>query len=404
VNGMIAMRLMAALIFAMLAVQALAAPVAAPSPSRSTFVKLMKVQKYWEQEDYDAAIADLEALLGKKHDDPYEFALASQFLAHTYVLLDRPPAARRVLEAALEKEGIHFQLLANLKLFYGQLALGDEEYELARQMFEEWLATTMQVADSSQLFSAAYANYMTQHLDEAEKLVDQAISRNAAAPDSWHRLHYQVLFDLERYNAAELILLDLLERTPANEGFWRLLANHHLRREDSVKALAALTIARQIEVLADIEDLLRIVSLFNVAEAPERGARMLERALADEKLEPDFTVLRRLGDLLLLSREKARAIAALQRAAAVAPDGKTHELLASIWFNDQEWRNAHDAYVSAIEKGGVDNVDRLYLLAGVSAMRAGMTKEAKSALTEASRSTALRPQAQAMLKKLTGET
>ena len=170
-------------------------------------------------------------------------------------------------------------MLANLKLFYGQLALGDEEYELARQMFEGWLATTMQVADSSQLFSAAYANYMTQHLDEAEKLVDQAISRNAAAPDSWHRLHYQVLFDLERYNAAELILLDLLERTPANEGHWRLLANHHLRREDSVKALAALTIAKQIEVLADIEDLLRIVSLFNVAEAPERGARMLEKAL-----------------------------------------------------------------------------------------------------------------------------
>ena len=403
-NGMIAMRAIVLLVSGLLAMQAMAESAAAPSPSRSTFVKLMKVQKYWEEEKYDAAVADLENLLGKKHDDPYEFALASQFLAHTYVLLDRPQAARRALEAALEKDGIHFQLLANLKLFYGQLALGDEEYELARQMFEEWLATTMQVADSGQLFSAAYANYMTRHLDEAVDLVERAISGNAAAPDSWHRLHYQVLFDLERYDAAELVLLDMLQRSPADNGYWRLLANHHLRREDSVKALAALTIARQIEVLTEIEDLLRIVSLFNVAEAPERGARMLERALADAKLEPDFEVLRRLGDLLLLSREKARAISALRRAAAVAPDGKTHELLASIWFNDQEWRNAHDAYVRAIEKGGVDNVDRLYLFAGVSAMRAGMTKEAESALTEASRSTELRPQAQAMLKKLRGET
>ena len=397
---MIPMRVMVLLVCSFLAMQAVAEPAAAPSPSRSTFVKLMKVQDYWEEEDYDAAIADLEKLLGKKHDDPYEFALASQFLAHTYVLLDRPRAARTVLEAALEKEGIHFQLLANLKLFYGQLALGDEEYELARQMFEEWLATTMQVADSSQLFSAAYANYMTQHLDEAERLVERAISGNAAAPDSWHRLHYQVLFDLERFEAAELILLDMLERSPADDGYWRLLANHHLRREDSVKALVALTIAQQIEVLTDIEDLLRIVSLFNVAEAPERGARLLEQALADAKLRSDFEVLRRLGDLLLLSREKTRAIAALQRAAAIAPDGKTHELLASIWFNDQEWRNAHDAYLGAIAKGGVDDVDRLYLLAGVSAMRAGMTKEAKSALTEASRSTALQSQAQAMLRKL----
>ena len=401
---MLTMRMFIVLISVMVAIQAMADPVAAPSPSRSTFVKLMKVQKYWEQEDYGAAIADLEALLGKKHDDPYEFALASQFLAHTYVLLDRPQAARRALEAALDKEGIHFQLLANLKLFYGQLALADEEFEFARQMFDDWLATTLQVADSSQLFSAAYANYMTQHLDEAEELVERAISTNAAAPDSWHRLHYQVLFDLEHYDAAELILLELLERSPADEGYWRLLANHHLRREDSVKALAALTVAQQIEVLTDTEDLLRIVSLFNVAEVPERGARMMEQALADGKLESDFALLSKLGDLLLLSREKARAIDVLRLAAAVAPNGKTHELLASIWFNDQEWRKAHDAYVSAIEKGGVDNVDRLYLLAGVSAMRAGMTKEAKSALTEASRSTEFRPQAQAMLRKLSGET
>jgi Tfp pilus assembly protein PilF len=397
---MITMRVMVLLVSGLLATQAMAEPAAAPSPSRSTFVKLMKVQEYWEEEDYDAAVADLEKLLGKKHDDPYEFALASQFLAHTYVLLDRPQAARRVLETALEKEGIHFQLLANLKLFYGQLALGDEEFELARQMFEDWLATTMQVADSSQLFSAAYANYKTGHLQEAEELVEQAIDGSAAAPDSWHRLHYQVLFDLERYGAAELILLGMLERNPNNDGYWRLLANHHLRREESVKALAALTVANQIEVLTETQDLLHIVSLYNFAEVPERGARMLEQALADAKLESDFEVLRRLGDLLLLSREKARAIAALQRAAAVAPDGKTHELLANIWFNDQEWRNAHDAYLNAIDKGGVDNADRLYLLAGVSAMRAGMTKEAKSALTEASKSSALQSQAQAMLNKL----
>ncbi len=192
----------------------------------------------------------------------------------------------------------------------------------------------------------------------------------------------------------------MLGRSPTDEGYWRLLANHHLRREDSVKALAALTIAQHIDILADTQDLLQIVSLYNVAEAPERGARTLEQALADGKLQSDFSLLRKLGDLLLLSREKARAIEVLQRAAAIAPDGKTHELLASIWFNDQEWRNAHDAYLTAIEKGGVDDVDRLNLLAGVSAMRAGMTKEARSALTKASRSTALQPQAQAMLKKL----
>ena len=106
------------------------------------------------------------------------------------------------------------------------------------------------------------------------------------------------------------------------------------------------------------------------------------------------------ADRLFTGTLAGRIIEILQNAATIAPDGKTYELLAGLWFNDQEWRSAHDAFVTAIEKGGVDDVDRLYLLAGISAMRAGMTREAKIALSEASRSSALRSQAQAMLKKL----
>ena len=59
-TGKTAMRVMTVLVASLFAVQALSEPAATPSPSRSTFVKLMKVQEYWEEEDYDAAIAELE--------------------------------------------------------------------------------------------------------------------------------------------------------------------------------------------------------------------------------------------------------------------------------------------------------------------------------------------------------
>lgn len=372
----------------------------APSASRSTFIQLMKVQEYWEQEEYEKARIDLEKLLAGKDDDPYEFGLVSQYLAHTNVLMDRHQQARRVLETALAKPGIHYQLLANLKLFYGQIVLADEDFELARRMFADWLATTEEKPAPSQLFSAAYANYMTQHFDTAEELIVRAMQGNLSVPDAWLRLHYQILFDLERFDEAEGILLGMLNRSPDNEGYWRLLANHHLRREDSRKALAALTVAYQIEVLTKTQDMEHIVSLYSFAETPERAARMLDRMLQETRVESDYDTLRKLGDLWLLSRERAQAIGTLRQAAVLAPDGKTDELLASLWFEDEQWRDAYGAFLAAIEKGGVEDPNRLYLLAGISAMRAGMPDEARSALMKASRSDVLHSQARAMLREL----
>jgi tetratricopeptide (TPR) repeat protein len=267
-------------------------------------------------------------------------------------------------------------------------------------MFADWLATTEEKPASTQLFSAAYANYMTRHFDTAEDLILRALEGKSSIPDAWHRLHYQILFDLERYDEAEQILFGMLNRNPANEGYWRLLANHHLRREDNRKALAALTVAYQIEVLTNAQDMQHILSLYSFAETPERAARMLHELLQQAALESDFDTLRKLGDLWLLSREREQAIGALQRAAVLAPDGKTDELLASLWFEDEQWRDAHGAFLAAIEKGGIEDPKRLYLLAGISAMRAGMPGEARSALMEASKSDTLHSQARAMLREL----
>ncbi len=371
-----------------------------PSASRSTFVQLMKVQEYWEQEEFEKARMDLEKLLASKDDDPYEFGLVSQYLANTNVLMDRHQEARRVLEAALAKQGIHYQLLANLKMFYGQIVLADEDFELARRMFADWLATTEESPAPSQLFSAAYANYMTGHLDTAEDLIERVMRGKSDVPDAWYRLHYQILFDLERFDDAEGILLGMLNRSPDNEGYWRLLANHHLRREDSRKALAALTVAHQVGVLTKTQDMEHIVALYSFAETPERAARMLDEMLQETRLESDYETLRKLADLWLLSRERKQAIGTLQQAAALAPDGETNELLASLWFEDEQWRDAYGAFLAAIEKGGIEDPYRLYLLAGISAMRAGMPDEARSALLQASKSDTLHSQAHAMLREL----
>ena len=294
-----------------------AADADAQQASRSTFLKLMDVQKMWEAEDYTTAMAELEELINKTRGDAYDYALANQYMAHTCVLADCPERSRTALEEALAQPNLPDELLATLTLFYAQVVLVDEEYEIARQNFERWLTLIDTPPDPAQLFSAAYANYQTERYDRANVLIQQAIESEANPIDSWYRLHYQILFQLERYEEGENILLGLVSRSPDEETYWRLLANHHLRLEDGRKALAVMTIAFQMDMLAEPEDQRRIVSLYSFVETPERAARLLESMVDTAVVESDFDTLKQLGNLWLLSRERSKAVEVLKKAAVV---------------------------------------------------------------------------------------
>ncbi len=376
----------------------------AQQASRQTFLKLMDVQELWEEENYDEALTELEALREKTRGDPYDYALANQYLAHTCVLADCPDVTRNALEEALGQPGLPDELLLTLKLFYAQVVLVEEDFETARRYFEEWLALGPEKPDPSQLFSASYAHYMTDSFGRAEELLSQALEAKLETkddpPDSWYRLYYQTLMQLKRHGQAEQVVVDLVARRPGEVDFWRLLANHYLRLEDGRKALSVMTIAYAQGILNDKDDSRRIVSLYGYVEVPERAARLLDELVEEAVLESDFETLKQLGDLWLLSRERAKAVDVLKRAAEVAPDGKTDELLGSIYFEDEAWGLAHSAFVRALDKGGTDEADRLHLLAGISAFRAGMKEQARVSLREAMKYDEFRDQARSVLRRL----
>jgi len=371
------------------------------TPSRSTYAKLIDVQELWSKDQYDEAFAELEELANKTRDkEPLDYAVAEQYIAHTAILADRYELARPALEKALAQQGLPKEFAAGLKLDYGQIVLGDEEYELARKMLEGWYADTDAEKQPSQLFALAYANYMTEHLPRAEELLESALANSKTVNNTWYRVYYQVLFDQKKYDKAESVVYGLVSREPANETYWQLLVNHYLHLEDDRRALAAMAIARIQGLMNTTDDMKRIATLYSVVEIPEKAARLLQGWVEEGSLKADAKTLRRIGDLWLLARDRDQAKVYLGKAAAAAPDGKTYELLASIDFEDEDWRSAYSNFMQALDAGGLDDKEYAYLLAGISAMRAGMDSQARAALEKAKASKTFREQALAMLRKL----
>lgn len=368
--------------------------------SNRTYLKMMDIQEMWNEKRYSEALAELREYEPRSARDPYDHAVVLQYIAHTYVFMDQIEGARTALQKALQLPGIATPLTADLKLIYGQIVIGDDRFEEGRDALEYWYANTEQEKSTAHIFTLAYANFMTGRLERAEELLALAIEQERSPKKSWYRLYYQVLFELKKFDEAETLLLGMLNRDPHENDNWRLLANHHLQLEEGRKALAAIAIAYSAGLIDEADDLKRMIALYGVIEIPEKSARLLQQHLADGTLEADPDMLKRLADLWLLARERRQAKTALQQAAAVAPDGRTYEMLGNIWFEDEAWQEAHDAYLRAIKLGGLDDPERIYLLAGISADNGGMKDAARDAFKEARKSDKLRKQADLLLRRL----
>lgn len=395
---MLSLRLLGASGLALLLVVNLAA---AQSVTRSTFRAMENIQELIEEERHEEAMVKLEELVIKTKDIPYDYAVANQYLAHTSIVVDQPAKARKALEEAIGKEGLPVELVANLKLFYGTILLGDEEYEAAVTALEDWLRVAER-ASASQIFSVAYANYMSGKLERAETLMARIFDANPRPKlkDTWYQVYYRILFDLKKYSAGEQLLLELLALDPGDEGHWRLLASHYLQLEESSDALATVMVAYWNKLVRDSDDLQRIVSLFGFIDVPEKAARLLEAWLEEEKIPEDSDSLQQLGNLWLLARHRDKAKSVLEKAASTGESASIYQMLGGIHFEDEDWTEAHAAYKKALRLGGLEEPQRVSLLAGISAYRAGMKEEARSALQDAATADKYKLQAESMLQRL----
>ena len=372
----------------------------AQDASNRTYLKLMDVQELWDEQRYPEALEELRKYAGRVGDNPGDNAIIQQYIAHTYVFMDQIGNARAALETALATPDLSVALQAELNLIYGQIILTDENYADARAALQYWFENTEKDKQAGHIFSLAYANFMVEDYARAEQLVELAISEERRPPAAWHRIHYHSLFYQKKYARAEQIILNLLNSDPYNADYWRIYGNHHLQLENGQTALAGIAIAYNAGLIDQASDLKRMIALYGMIDVPEKAARLLEAHLDDESIESDADMLKRLGDLWLLARNRDKAKESLLQAAELAPDGKTYEALGNIYFEDEDWMPAYNAYMEAINQGGFDDAERIVLLAGISAERGGERQLARDAYETARESDEHRQQANALLRRL----
>jgi tetratricopeptide (TPR) repeat protein len=320
------------------------ASAATASVSQGTLQRLVEAIELAD-EDPEAGLAALGTMAERSRNRPDAFALIMQERANLLLREDRPEQARSELETVFAREGEDFA--PGLRMILAQTLLFLDEPAEALAQLRRWRAQ-LEMPHPDGLFLMGYAQVQLEAFAEAVEALELAIELNAAAPRvQWVEVLAYAYTRMGRVDRAVELLEGMIELHPDQVRWWRQLASNHLLVDRLRPGTATLWIASTLQD-DGYTAARRLARLHAAGGMPAEGALLLAAAI-DARAEPvEFDDWMLLGEMRMLAREQAAAIAAFERAAAIGEDGEAQLMIAQLHVLREAYGPAREALHRAL--------------------------------------------------------
>jgi tetratricopeptide (TPR) repeat protein len=149
------------------------------------------------------------------------------------------------------------------------------------------------------------------------------------------------------------------------------------------KQLAVMEAAYQQGYVTSGADMFNLAQLYYYHQVPYKGARLMEQAMQEGKLERNKRNLQFTANSWSFAKESEKAIPLLIAAAELAEDGELDAQLGQLYLNMDEYDKAISAATAALEKGGLRNQGMSHLVLGMAYFNQNRFVDAINALSEA---------------------
>lgn len=218
---------------------------------------------------------------------------------------------------------------------------------------------------------------------EALPVMKKAIALNRHSPAAWHELLLSIQFQLEAYEDSITTVKTLLDIHPYRARYWRQLASLYLMLDKPDDALAILETGASHNLLDRLPDIGQMSWLRQSSGQPAQAARHLASALENGTIASNAKHWEQLGELWLNARETALAIEAFAKAGEHADNGQPWQRQAELQIHIHEWQGATASLSRAIDKGGLKDVGKAWLLLGYLHLKSDNIDEATQAFQSA---------------------
>jgi tetratricopeptide (TPR) repeat protein len=332
--------------------------------SERTYEQLARIHTLLDGERYDAALAALERLKPRAARRPYEQALLLQTYAHVYARQDRYAPAIAALAQCLALDALPVEAAQQARYLLAQLQLATADYPAAAASLEQWFARESEPAPAAHALAGTAYAYSGDHARAIEHL-RKAIARARRPEQNWYRQLLAVYYEAGRFGAAAELLQELIRRAPDAKDHWLQLAGVYHELGNDAQSVAVMELAYLRGLLTGEAELVNLARYYLYMDRPHAAAKLLEQALRESRVASTPENRRLLVDAWLRAREPEQALAAADRAQALAPgDAELHLLRAQLQVEQENWSAVIEATNAALAAQGMAATGRAWLLQG----------------------------------------
>jgi tetratricopeptide (TPR) repeat protein len=356
--------------------------------------------KHLETDEYEEAGYQLRKLSFQRMN-PYERALVSRLLAQIAFAGGEPDAAIEYFGRALDQEVLSVEDDNSIRFNIAQLQIAQERWQEAVGTLDEWFRYE-RTPNPLGYYLKAIALYNLKEYDAAAAEAQRAIELSDEPREGWLQLLLAVYTTQEDFARARPVLEELLTRFP-KKSYWVQLSLIYGASDDYHESLAVQQLAYAQGLLDEDAELQRLARSYLYHEMPFQAAQVLQRGLAEGKIEESPEVLELLGNSWIAAREYERALAPLERAAALSETGKLYVRLGQVLIQRESWGAAVEQLEKALDKGGLEDEGSAKLLLAVALYSDGRTSEARTWFARAAEHDSTREQGRAWIAHIDRE-
>ena len=187
-----------------------------------------------------------------------------------------------------------------------------------------------------------------------ETTVHLARERGSAVKESWWRMLQFMYYEQENWPKV-LEILEILVRDFPKREYWVTLASIYGETGQEEKQLLSMEAAHVGGFLNKETDLRAYGALLVQAEVPNRASKYLQRGFDEEIIEPTSKNLQLLGQAYQAAQDVPQAIEVFEESGEIEPEGKTFDLLASLYLDTDDFSKCQTAARKALDRGGLPN-------------------------------------------------
>ena len=337
--------------------------------SKRAFAIVEAAQNRLAEEDYIGALSLLQQIRNGAKFTAYEKAIALQ--TEGFVHADQGNYAKTIqaFEKAANSGDLPPRVVSDLVYNLAQLNLAEGRSARALEYITRWFAAVEgePTADAYGLKAQIYL--VMGDLAAAEQTVRKALAKVEEPRQNWTRLLLSVLLQQERYGEARPILEDAALRWPSVKAFWQQLTAVYYEVKQEELAFVTQQIMHRQNMLKTSKELSSMGQLYLYHDIPIKAARVLQTGLDDGSIEKTEKNYELLAQAYMHAREWDKAIKPLTAAAEKSDKGRFYEQLGQSYLQDEKWRDAEQAFVKALEKGGLRDSANTWLLLGITRTR-----------------------------------